>query len=68
MKWRWPPWRELIEPPADTSAEARAQMAELDRRDPEVQSLGKELRRAQRRNHFGEMVTQAISRSRENDR
>jgi len=50
----------------DTTAEARACLEELEQRDPEVRTLGVQLRAAQRHNHFSEMVDRAIARSREN--
>ena len=61
MRLRWPPWRRHV----DTTAEAQACLEELEQRDPEVHTLGVQLRAAQRRNHFSELVDQAIARKRE---
>lgn len=58
MRWRWPPWRAA----EDTSEEAQAQLRKLERRDPEVERLGAELRETQKRNNFSGMVEIAISR------
>jgi len=49
----------------DTSSEAREHLAVLDQRDAQVQQLGRDLRAAQHRNHFSELVAAAISRARE---
>jgi hypothetical protein len=55
---RWRPWRRS----EDRSAEAQAQLAKLERRDDEVEQLGRELRERQHQNNFSGMVATAISR------
>lgn len=47
--------------------EAREVLAHLRDRDAEVNQLGDELREAQRRNHFSELVTAAIRQHRNRD-
>jgi hypothetical protein len=49
----------------DTSAEARAALAECLRRTPEVNRLAAEVQAARGRNHFSPMVQNAITRARE---
>lgn len=49
--WHWP-----------VDDEARERLAQIEERAPEVARLAEELREIQRRNHFSEMVLDAISR------
>lgn len=59
-------WLDRFLPPRrtdDTTAEAHGEMRKLEGRDAEVHRLGHELREAQRRNHFSEMVNEAIGRN-----
>lgn len=58
MRWRWPPWR----PAEDTTGEALAELEKLERRDPDIERLGAELRERQKQNNFSGMVAQAIRR------
>lgn len=59
-------WRRLLWWRApDTTSEARAHLRRLEARDGQVESLGRELRETERRNHFSEMVRAAISRASE---
>jgi hypothetical protein len=55
MRW---PWAKAPTP----SDEAKEHLQRIMAREPEVKSLARELREAQRRNHFSEMVMTAISR------
>lgn len=55
MRW-W--WRKA----EVKSDEAQQHLQKVLEREPEVKSLGRELRDAQRRNHFSEMVNAAIVR------
>jgi hypothetical protein len=48
----------------DTSDEARACLQQLEGRDAHIDTLGEELRAAQRRNHFSVAVNDAIARTR----
>lgn len=58
--WRWPWCRHTA-----TTDEVHTVLEQLQRRDAEVQGLSKELRAAQRRNHFSIAVNEAIRRTRE---
>jgi hypothetical protein len=58
VRWQWPWWRRAD----DHTAEALKHLAELDQREPEVASLGRELLAQQRANHFSAMVYAAIAR------
>lgn len=58
--WDWRPWRRHT----DRSAEACALLREVEQRDPQVKDLQRQLREAQRRNHFSEMVYVAIAHHR----
>lgn len=60
--WRWPPWRRAKGHGAADGAAAH--LAELERRDPEVTQLSRELHELQRRNNFSGMVCAAITRRR----
>ena len=55
MRW---PWQQK-EP---KSTEAREHLQRIIEREPEVRRLARELRDAQRRNHFSDMVITAMSR------
>lgn len=55
MRRRW--WWRVV----DHSGEARELLARLRERDAEVTRLGRELQEAEERNHFSEMVVQAIT-------
>lgn len=57
MKWRW--WRNSQR----MDHEALDHLRKLEQRDPEVESLGRELRERQRQNNFSSMVSKAIARS-----
>jgi hypothetical protein len=57
VKWRWP-WQRA----EDTTDEAQAQLRKLERRDPEVERLGRELRKRQQQNNFSGLVAEAITR------
>jgi hypothetical protein len=60
--WRWPwPWRRHTA----TTDEVHTVLEQLQQRDAEVQGLSKELRAAQRQNHFSIAVHDAIRRTRE---
>lgn len=59
MRWLRLLWRAQVDP-----EEARQVLAQLRERDPEVAHLHRELREAEQRNHFSEMVAIAISRTR----
>ena len=56
MRLRW--WRK----PRERSCESKVQLARLMDRDPEVKNLGQELREAEKRNHFSDMVNTAMRR------
>ena len=62
MRWIWP-WRRRQH--VDTTAEARGYLQQLEQRDSEIHDLGRQLREARRRNHFSDMVSDAIRRTRE---
>lgn len=61
MSWmeRLLPWRRTD----DTTEVAQRELARLEDRDEHVARLHHELREAQRRNHFSELVARAIDRS-----
>jgi hypothetical protein len=54
MRW---PWRRRESPEI---AEAQAHLDQLDRQQPEVTRLSRELQEARRRNHFSEMIAAAL--------
>jgi hypothetical protein len=51
--WHW--WRE------NPASESEELLEELCARDEEIEEIGEQLRKARARNHFSELVNQAIS-------
>lgn len=54
MRWPW----QRREPPQ--IAEAQAHLDQLERQQPEVTQLSRELQAARKRNHFADMIAAAL--------